>query len=191
MGDFLHNEIPTTEPEVLRAGDTWEWKKYVAGHLPGDGWVLKYGLHNVGSASASNTKLQITATTDGNNHAVSVSAATTAPLLPGNWKWVAVVEKGAQRFSVGSGVLYVEPDLYTVAAGTQQTHAEKMLEAIESVLEGRATSDIESYSIAGRAVNKIPIAELIKWHNVYLARVKRERNPGKFGTRHLVKFTTP
>lgn len=160
-------------------------------HLPGDGWVLRYGLHNVGSASASNSKLQITTTTDGVNHAVTVAASVTAPLLPGNWKWVAFVEKGTERFPVDHGVLFVEPDLYAAAAGTQQTHNEKMLAAIQSVLQGRATNDIESYQIAGRAVNKIPVAELIKLENVYIAKVRRERNPGQFGVNHRVRFTRP
>lgn len=193
MGGSLHNERPASEPTVARAGDTWAWTKHVPGHLSGDGWTLKYAFHNVGSASATGTKLQITTTANANgvDHDADVTATASAALVSGNWKWVAFVEKASQRFTVDNGVLFLEPDLNAGAAGTQQTHAEKMLGAIQSVLEGRASSDIESYQIAGRAVNKIPVAELVKWHNVYLARVQRERNPQQFGVMHLTTFVRP
>lgn len=101
------------------------------------------------------------------------------------------MEQSGERYTVDNGVLFLEPDFAAAAAGTQQTHNEKMLAAIQSVLEGRAAADIESYQIAGRAVNKIPVAELVKWHNVYLARVQRERNPHQFGTMHLTTFVRP
>ena len=186
----MHSETPTNEPTVVRAGDTWKWQKNAGDHTPAAGWALKYALHNIGSASASGTKLQITATAAANNidWDVSVPAATTAPLLAGNWKWIAFVVKATDRFVIDTGVVFVEPDLDAAAAGTQQSQNEKMLAAIQSVLSGRATSDIESYQIAGRAVNKIPIAELVKLESLYLAKVKQERNPGRFGTVHLATF---
>lgn len=189
----MHNETPTTEPTVVRAGDTWKWTKYAGDHTPDDGWTLKYALHNIGSAAVSNSKLEITATAnpDGVNHDVLVAKTDTDDLLAGNWKWVAYVEKGTERFTIDQGVLYVEPNLQLATAGTQQSHNEKMLAAIQSVLQGRATNDIESYQIAGRAVNKIPVEQLLKLENVYIAKVRRERNPGQFGVNHLVHFTRP
>jgi hypothetical protein len=193
LGGPLHNDRPSSEPTVGRAGDTWAWTKHVPGHLSGDGWTLKYAFHNVGSASATGTKLAITASANPNgvDHDVDVAASATAALVSGNWKWVAYVESGVERYTVDQGVLFLEPNLDTAAAGTQQTHNEKMLAAIQSVLEGRATADIESYQIAGRAVNKIPVAELVKWHNIYLSRVQRERNPQQFGVMHLTTFVRP
>lgn len=52
------------------------------------------------------------------------------------------------------------------------THAETMLANIEAVLEGRITSDVESYTIAGRQITKIPITELLTMRDKYRA----ERN---------------
>lgn len=120
-----------------------------------------------------------------------MTAANTAPLVPGNWKWQAFVEKGTERYTIDVGTLVVEPFLDTAAAGSQQSQNEKMLAAIQSVLAGRATNDIESYQIAGRAVNKIPISELVKLENIYIAKVRQERNPGQFGVLHEVTFVRP
>lgn len=54
------------------------------------------------------------------------------------------------------------------------SHARTMLGAIEAVLEGRITSDMEQYLIAGRQVTKIPISELIVLHSKYKRDVARE-----------------
>ena len=38
---------------------------------------------------------------------------------------------------------------------------ETLISAIETVISGRISSDVESYQIAGRSITKIPITELI------------------------------
>jgi len=55
------------------------------------------------------------------------------------------------------------------------SHAKTMLDAIEAVLEGRITSDIEEYTIAGRQITKIPIIELKKLRDEYRAEYKKEQ----------------
>jgi len=62
------------------------------------------------------------------------------------------------------------------------THAETMLKAIEAVLEGRVTADIEQYSIAGRQITKIPIEELIKLRQYYKLEVIREQQAEQLGS---------
>lgn len=54
------------------------------------------------------------------------------------------------------------------------SHAKTMLDAIEAVLEGRITSDVEQYSIGGRQITKIPISELSVLRSKYKAEVARE-----------------
>ena len=54
------------------------------------------------------------------------------------------------------------------------SHASRMLAAIESVLEGKVTSDVASYSIAGRSITKIPIAELIELREKYRKEYENE-----------------
>ena len=55
------------------------------------------------------------------------------------------------------------------------SHAKTMLDAIEAVLEGRITSDIEQYQIAGRQITKIPIRELKDLRQEYLSEYKKEQ----------------
>ena len=56
------------------------------------------------------------------------------------------------------------------------THAATMLAAIEAVLEGRITADIETYSIAGRQITKIPISELLTLRSKYKIEVQAEED---------------
>ena len=58
-------------------------------------------------------------------------------------------------------------------------HASTMLTAIESVLEGRITSDIENYSIAGRQITKIPITELLVLRDRYKSEVQSEEEAAR------------
>jgi len=53
-------------------------------------------------------------------------------------------------------------------------HARNMLNAIEAVLEGRITADVESYSIAGRSITKIPVSELLVLRSKYKAEVQSQ-----------------
>jgi hypothetical protein len=48
-----------------------------------------------------------------------------------------------------------------------RSHAKKVLDAIEAVLEGRATRQDQSYSIAGRTLALTPIPDLMKLRAVY------------------------
>ena len=54
-----------------------------------------------------------------------------------------------------------------------------MLDAIEALIEGRATKDVSSYSIAGRSLTRMTPDELVKWRSTYRAEVARQRNAGK------------
>ena len=48
-----------------------------------------------------------------------------------------------------------------------RSHAEIMVDKIETVLQGRADADVLSYSINGRSLSKIPPQELVEWRDYY------------------------
>ena len=50
-----------------------------------------------------------------------------------------------------------------------------MVDKIESLLEGRADSDVDSYSIAGRSLSKLSFEELIKARDYFRSEVKQEK----------------
>lgn len=62
----------------------------------------------------------------------------------------------------------------TVASRT--SHARTMLGKIESILEGRADHDVESYTIKSRSITKMSVKELTEWREYYLAELGREVN---------------
>ena len=59
---------------------------------------------------------------------------------------------------------------------------------VEAALAGRLTSDIQSYQIAGRSVNKIPISELLQIRGRLRAAIWRQNNPGQLGVPFRVQF---
>lgn len=163
-------DIPTSEPAELRAGDTWKWTKTVAGYPASAPWTLKYRFKNAAGG------FEIVASASGDNYSVSVTAATTAGYAAGEYSWMAWVEGGSsEKYSVDAGVCMVLPD-YRAAAATvaldDRTHARTVLDAIEAVIEKRATQDQERYMIAGRELWRTPIPTLLKLRQHYLAEVK-------------------
>src|SRR3990167_8295044 len=55
------------------------------------------------------------------------------------------------------------------------THAQTMLAAIQSVLEGTAASDAESYTIKDRSITKFSLKELREWEAYYQKIVNSEK----------------
>jgi hypothetical protein len=55
----------------------------------------------------------------------------------------------------------------------RQSHAEIMVSKIESILEGRADHDVESYTIRDRSLTRMSVEELRKHRDYYLAEIRR------------------
>ena len=162
-------DIPTNEPQSLRAGDTWKWTRTFADY-PAGTWTLKYRFKNAAGY------FEIVAAAAGTDHAVTVAAATTAAYAAGRYTWMAWVETGAEKFTVDTGTLEVNPDYRaSTAAYDGRSHARKMLDAIEAWLEAR-DSAVAEYEIAGRRMKYIPIAELVKLRSRYQLELAAQAN---------------
>lgn len=161
---------PETEPTSLRAGDTWKWKRTDLTDYPAPTWTLKYEFKN------KTTAFEITAAQDGSTSAfaVTVAMATTAGYAAGKYSWVATVSNGSERYTVDSGTFEVTKDFNDNTAYDGRSHAQKTLEAIEAVIEGRATMDQQEYSIGDRTLKRTPMADLLKLHSRYSAMVEAE-----------------
>lgn len=164
--------IPDNEPDELRAGDTWKWTRSL-GDYPSVSWTLKYRFKNASGG------FEIVATPSGSDYSISVAAATTGGYAAGTYDWVAWVEAGAEKYTVDQGTLVVLPDLRGGSATSAQDvrgHAQKVLDAIEAVIENRATLDQERYRINDRELWRTPVTELIKLRQRYRAEVQAEKN---------------
>jgi hypothetical protein len=155
-------EIPVIEPSEIVSGDTIQWKKSLSDYPASDGYTLKYSIIN-----ASN-KYDITASASGDDHLITISAATSASYAPGIYTWTSYVEKGTDRYTIGSGTIKIKPNLAAQTAGyDNRSHVKKVLDAIEALLEGKASRDAQGISIGGTAITKMAIDELLKWRDKY------------------------
>lgn len=168
-----------TLQNLITAGDTLDFTTSVPEYLASDGWTLKYRL----APRAAGTAIDITATPDGADYDVQVAAATTIGWATGWYTWTAFVEKAAERYTVDRGQLEIRAASTTLAAGVDnRTHARKVLDAIEAVLESRATVDQQEYAIAGRSLKRMAIDELMRFRRIYQSEVKAEELAAGIGT---------
>jgi hypothetical protein len=166
-------------PSTLRAGDTIEWDETVSDYPATDDWTLAFVLTKYGASL-----ITITASSSGADYAISVLPAVSRLWAAGTYSWQAYVYKddGAtptpaitEKYTLESGQVEILPDI-TQATSTSdlRSHAKKTLEAIEALLEGKATADVLSYSIGGRSLSKMSPEELIKWRSFYKTEYERE-----------------
>ena len=161
---------PSRELERATAGLTWAWRRDDLGaYPPADGWALKYKFRS------ATTVFTVEATADGGGYLVSVPAATTNGYAAGSYSWLAYVERGADRFGTGTGIMVVDA---VFDDSDPRTHARKVLDAIEAVLENRASQDQMNYSISvggsSRSLGRTPLADLIALRSRYRTEVKAE-----------------
>lgn len=161
----------TRVPLALVQGTTVAWTWSHGDFAPADGWSLLYAFEGPSTLNKA-------ATVEGTGFRVDLTGAETAALLVGFYKWQAFASRStppAERVAVGAGALEVCLDLQASAAtGQQKTHAQRMIELLEAVLEGRATDGQLGMSINGRSITRIPPLELRQLLVVYRAELRAE-----------------
>lgn len=186
MGNaFDSANYPTREPAQLTVGDRWLWKRTDLGtdYAPAS-YSLKYALrrHDTGA------EIEITASESGSDYLVEVASATTAVLAAGRYLWTAYIIRtsDSERVVVGSGTVEVLANRDAVATDPR-SHARIVLDAIEAVIENRASVDQQEYSIAGRSLKRMEIGDLLKFRDKYRAEVSaEERLASGNGSRKLL-----
>jgi hypothetical protein len=160
---------PTTIPSEIFAGDTFKWKVSLSDFPASSGWTLKYVFTN-----GTDGEGPFSATADGDDHQMTVSAATTSAWTAGAYTFVAYVEAGSDRVTIDEGAITVKADRSAGAAYDGRTHARTTLDAVEAVIENRATLDQMKYSIAGRSLDRMPVDDLLKFRAEYRKEVAQE-----------------
>lgn len=155
-------------PPTIQAGATFEACAALAAY-PAPDWALNAYLRGP-------SVINLAAAADGAGHKFTQDAATTAGWAAGIYSYVVRASKGGEVFQVEAGTLEIAADLATQAEpGDVRTHAQRTLDAIEAVIEKRATKDQERYTINNRELWRTPIADLLKLRNTYRAEVRSER----------------
>ena len=165
--NLLFETITPPNPALprLRAGDRAAWSYPVGAYA---GYTLAYCL--TGPAA-----FEIPVTEAAGVFTAALSSAITRALAPGQYIWILTATKNGERDTLAQGVVDVDPDIAGVTAPIDlRTHARRVLDAIESVLEGRASSDAAQITIANRHIVKTPLPELLTLRDRYKAEVTRE-----------------
>lgn len=173
--------IPNKITAGLTLSVTFELADY-----PGPEWSSLLLLRGAGS-------IDIEGGSDGKIHTLAETSTNTQGWAPGNYSYSLRVTDGTDTYQVESGSLNILPDLAQADANFDgRAHAEKVLESIEAVIEGRATKDQDSYRINNRELRRTPISQLLKLREVYRAEVAqlkaRRRGKQTLGRSILVRF---
>lgn len=162
--------VPSTEPTVATAGDSLAWTKSLADY-PATSWTLAYTLIN------AKNKISITASASGADFAVAVSAATSAGYVPGAYSWQATVTSGAERHTVGSGQITIQPNLAAATLFDTRTPAKVALDAADAALATYgAKAYLQEYEINGRRQRFADASAFMAWRNMLKTEVARELN---------------
>lgn len=167
---------PEGEPSEVVVGDFIQFKRsdLVADYPPAS-FTATY-VARITGGGASEIQLTGTNYNSGEAYLFTVTSAESANFNPGYYHWQLEIVRNSDsnRIVVDRGAFTAVVDL-DVNNSDPRTHDEIMLTKIQALLEGRADGDVESYSIQGRSLTKIPIKELIEWERYYRDRVHRQK----------------
>lgn len=170
----------TQIPNEFSAGSTVAYSRTFADYPASGGWSATLYLMGKGILSAA-------ATANGSVHEFVISAEDTAPLEPGQYKWVERVSKAGEVRDVGSGTVTITPDPAQANPGDLRSKAEIELEIVEAAIAGTLRAGHSSYQIAGRAVALIPLRELYEIRAALRQAIASAAAGGAFTT--PVRFT--
>jgi hypothetical protein len=137
-------------------------------------------------------QIDLASAADGDNHAFHAAAAATKDWVPGHYRYELRASDGVDVVTVETGETRIAPDLAAIDQSHDgRDHVRKVLDAVEAVIENRATIDQQSYQINNRSLQRTPLAELMKLRAKYraeLSQKKRARSGRGLGPKYKVSF---
>lgn len=164
----------TNIPSSITAGTTFD-RTVILTAYPAQDWELLVYLRGPQS-------IDLEAAAEGTGHRFLVSATDTAEWAAGEYWYSLRVTNGGDVAEVESGQITIKPDLAALESGHDgRAHVQKVIDAIEAVLEKRATLDQQRYSINNRELWRTPIPELLMLRDRYRAELRRMKAASKGG----------
>jgi len=186
---FDSTYYPTSEPNELQLGDFWAWKKTdLSDDYPTASYSLSYEFNLVDGSTAANFTL--TATESNDEYIIETSSTTS--YTAGEYNWVSYITRSSDsaRIKLSEGFTEIQQN-YATTTSSVRSHVKKVLDAIEAVIENRATMDQSSMSIAGRSLSRLTVDELMtfrdRYKTEYLKEVKQARIKNKKDSGNLIK----
>ena len=172
---FDPNEAPEGEPTEIVVGDYIQWKR---SDLVTDYPLAEYSAEYVARITGGGaSEIKLPATESGGTYLFTVDSATSADFAPGFYHWQLEITQtsSGNRVVVDIGDFTAIPDMDNNQADPR-IHAEIMVAKIQTILEGKADSDVSSYSIAGRSLTKMSFQELVDARDYYKREVIAHNN---------------
>lgn len=171
---FDAESAPEGEPSEIVVGDFIQWKRSdLVAHYPTDSYTATYIARITGGG---NTEIQLTGTAYNGSYLFTADSVTSSDFVPGYYHWQLEILRNSDnnRIVIDRGAFTAIVDLDQGGADPR-SHAEIMLTKIESLLEGKADSDVSNYSIQGRSLTKFGLDELLQWRDYYKSEVARQK----------------
>ena len=168
---------PEGEPREIVVGDFIQWKRSdLVADYPHAEYSAEY-VARITGGGANEIKLVGTEPSGADYYLFTVDSATSADFVAGKYHWQLEITQtsSGNRIVVDTGDFDAIPDMDNNQADPR-IHAEIMVDKIESILEGKADSDVGSYSIAGRSITKMSFEELLAARDRYRAEVTKHNN---------------
>lgn len=166
---------PEGEPEEIVVGDFAQWKRSdLVDDYPVASYSAEYVMRITGGGSSEH---KIAATENTNYYLFTLDSATSATFDAGKYHWQLEITQtsSGNRIVVDIGDFEFIPDMDNNQADPR-IHAEIMVGKIESLLQGKADSDVSNYSIAGRSLTKLSFTELTDARDYYKREIVKHEN---------------
>jgi hypothetical protein len=180
--------VNSSAPVQLVAGDTFHWKDTPDSVADVTAYTVVFR-----SVNDSDVSFTVTGSDQTTYFLFELAGATTTALAGGDYTVTALVTYAAGResFELASCFMADNP-----TANPTKGHVRKMVDFLKAHLEGRMPDGIESHTIGGVPINKIPIPEaeelLTKYETklrLEVAKSKRLKNPDQAsGNTVLINF---
>jgi hypothetical protein len=172
---FDVDEAPDGQaPETIVIGDYLLWKRTdLVDDYPLATHSMEYVARITGGGS---TEIKVAAQELNGTYVFEVDSVTSAAFVAGFYHWQLEVTETASsnRVVIERGTFTAVEDL-DVNGADPRTHAEIMIDKIESILQGKADADVASYSINGRSLTKMSFDDLINARDFYRKEYVKER----------------
>ena len=171
-------------PASLIAGDSLRLAIPAGDYPASAGWAVSLVLQ----ALAGGAPVVAQGTEDSDGWLLVVTSAASAVLAAGDYRFQIAATKDGERATIEVGQIAIRPDPAR-AATDQRSAARRALDAIDAVLENRASSEDMKFTFAdGRALEKVPHAELLALRQHFARIVARETNKGRGPKRVLMRL---
>ena len=134
---------PTTEPLQIVVGDFIQWRRTdLSEDYPNDAYTATYVAR---ITAAGSSEITIVGSAYGSDYLFNAASSVTAGFTAGFYHWqleIAQIGGSENRVVIDRGTFTAIVDL-DVSGTDPRTHAEVMIDKIESILEGKADSELQ------------------------------------------------